>query len=93
MSLPMTVAPIASITIRNLDNELKARLRLQAARHGRSMEEKVLVILHQAVQPSQRPDSGGFGLGSCIRAHFADLGGVELDVPLRTTSTEPASFG
>jgi hypothetical protein len=33
--------PMTSITIRNLDDKLKSRLRLQAAGHGRSMEEEV----------------------------------------------------
>ncbi len=31
---------MACITIRNLDDELKSRLRLRAARHGRSVEEE-----------------------------------------------------
>lgn len=83
---------MASITIRNLDDGLKARLRLQAARHGRSMEEEARVILRLAVNPSPMPLSSADGVGSRIRAHFADLGGVELDVPPRTSSPEPASF-
>jgi phosphopantothenoylcysteine decarboxylase / phosphopantothenate---cysteine ligase len=39
---------MASLTIRRLDDELKKRLRLQAARHGRSMEDEARVILRQA---------------------------------------------
>jgi hypothetical protein len=31
---------IASLTIRNLNKLIKAELRIQAARHGRSMEEE-----------------------------------------------------
>ena len=31
--------PVASITIRNLDDDVKTRLRVRAAEHGRSMEE------------------------------------------------------
>ena len=31
---------MASITIRNLDDDLKLRLRIRAAEHGRSMEEE-----------------------------------------------------
>jgi plasmid stability protein len=83
---------MASITVRNLDDDLKARLRLQAARHGRSMEEEVRVILAQAVTPSPPSAAGAAGLGSLIRAHFADLGGMEMELPERNTSSEPATF-
>ena len=40
---------VASLTIRNLDDATKAQLRLQAARHGRSMEEEARTILREAV--------------------------------------------
>jgi phosphopantothenoylcysteine decarboxylase / phosphopantothenate---cysteine ligase len=39
---------MASITIRQLDDDLKQRLRLRAARHGRSMEDEARTILRQA---------------------------------------------
>src|SRR5258705_10924595 len=39
---------MASITIRQLDDELKKRLRLRAASHGRSMEDEARVILRAA---------------------------------------------
>ena len=42
--------PMATMTIRNLDDELKARLRLRAARHGQSMEEEARSILRSALQ-------------------------------------------
>ena len=60
ISLPSRLllrSTMAAITIRNLDDTLKARLRLQAARHGRSMEEEARQLLSQglsaaaAVQP------------------------------------------
>lgn len=41
--------PMASITIRNLDDALKQRLRMRAAEHGRSMEEEVREILRRSV--------------------------------------------
>ena len=44
---------MASLTIRRLDDELKKRLRLRAARHGRSMEDEARVILRQAAGPDQ----------------------------------------
>ena len=81
---------MASLTIRNLDDTIKAQLRLQAARHGRSMEEEARTILRQAV--TQPPEAeGGSGLG--IHAHFAALGGVDLDLPVRASSAEGAGFG
>jgi plasmid stability protein len=82
---------MASLTIRNLDDDTKAQLRLQAARHGRSMEEEARTILRQAVAP---PPTGaeGRGLGSRIHAHFAALGGVELDLPDRASMAEATGF-
>ena len=39
---------MASLTVRQLDDKLKKLLRLRAARHGRSMEDEVRVILKEA---------------------------------------------
>ena len=47
---------MASITIRNLDDDVKTRLRMRAASHSRSMEEEARVILRDAVSV------GKFGL-------------------------------
>jgi phosphopantothenoylcysteine decarboxylase/phosphopantothenate--cysteine ligase len=41
---------MASLTVRQLDEKLKTLLRLRAARHGRSMEDEVRVILRQAAE-------------------------------------------
>lgn len=38
---------MATLTVRNIDEELKARLRGAAARHGHSMEEEVRQILRE----------------------------------------------
>jgi len=65
--------------IRDLDDDLKARLRIQAAEHGHSMEAEVRAILATALS-GRRPARG---LGSHIRDRFADLGGVDLDIPSR----------
>jgi plasmid stability protein len=67
---------MAQLVVRNLEDEVKSRLRDRAARHGRSMEEEVREILRDAakVEPSK---SGG--LGSEIVAMFSGSGlGVEL---------------
>lgn len=79
---------MASITIRNLDEQLKARLRMEAARHGHSMEEEVRTILRSALNQPQAT-----GLGSRIRERFAEAGGIELDVPSRADKTRDPGFG
>ena len=79
---------MASITIRNLDDEVKARLRVRAAGNGRSMEEEVRLILREAVgrKPSSR------NLVSIIRSHFGPSNGVDLELPPREPGREPPSF-
>ena len=80
---------MASMTIRNLDDGLKARLRVRAARHGRSMEEEARRILGAALQGD--PLSGQALLDD-IRAVVEPLGGVELELPVRGAMPEPPSF-
>jgi phosphopantothenoylcysteine decarboxylase/phosphopantothenate--cysteine ligase len=46
---------MASLTIRKLDEALKAQLRLRAARNGRSMEEEIRLILAAAGDGAQTP--------------------------------------
>jgi len=81
---------MASITIRNLDEPLKARLRVQAAVHGRSMEDEARDILRTALarEPAQ-PNN----LAASIRRRFAPLGGVELPEMPREAVREPPDFG
>lgn len=77
---------MANITIRNLDDSLKAQLRLQAARHGHSMEEEVRIILRNTLtQTDQEADKG---LGSRIRARFAGAGRDD-DLPLPDRDERP----
>lgn len=77
---------MASITIRNLDDETKARLRLRAARHQRSMEEEARNVLRQALAV---PDEPAISLAASIRRRFEAVGGVELDLPPRDAIREP----
>jgi antitoxin FitA len=79
---------VATLTIRGLDDETKTRLRVSAARHGRSMEAEVRSILEDAL-PSQQASGG---LGSRIHARFAAVGGVELDLPRRSEMPRAASL-
>lgn len=80
---------MASITIRNLDDTLKSRLRIQAAVHGRSMEDEARDILRSAL--NREPTRKG-SLAASIRARFAPLGGVELPMIPREPTREPPSF-
>lgn len=72
---------MATLTIRGLDPVTHARLRVEAARHGRSMEAEVRAILHERLMLSV----GGRGLGSRIRARFQ---GLEDDLELPGRSDE-----
>ena len=83
---------MATLTIRNLDEHVRQELRLRAARHGRSMEEEVRTILRDSIQNDAAAEAKTPGLGSRIQQHFAPLGGVELELPQRTSLAEAANF-
>lgn len=76
---------MASITIRNLEDDLKRRLRIRAAEHGRSMEEEAREILRHVVTEPKAPRN----LAAAIRARVASQGGVELDLPAREAMRDP----
>ncbi len=77
---------MASITIRNLDDEVKTRLRVRAAEHHRSMEEEARVILREAVNGRR---SSPRNLARFTRECFAPFGGVELELPQRGPMRTP----
>jgi len=81
---------MASITVRNLDERTKARLRVRAAQHGRSMEEEARTLLRAAL--TEDVVAGG-NLADAIRARFRHLGGVELRLPGRQPTREPPKLG
>jgi len=77
---------MAAITIRDLDPDTKERLRIRAARHGRSMEEEARTILRAAMAEGA---SSSVRLGTAIHGRFRALGGVELELPPRELMREP----
>lgn len=83
---------MASITIRNLDDKVKQRLRVRAAEHGHSMEQEARDILQAALgEPSQT----GEELYRAIRARVEPIGGIELgelEMPPRGPMREPPRF-
>ena len=83
---------MATMTIRNLDDDLKTLLRLRAARHGKSMEEEARGIL-RAVLVGRVGDDTGAALYAAIRARVEPFGGVELELPPREPQREPPDFG
>lgn len=78
---------MATLTIRNIDDDLKSSLRVQAARHGQSMEEEVRSILRQAL--SSMPPA--FGLGQRLSKRFAALA-TELPIPPRSQPRTPPNW-
>jgi plasmid stability protein len=81
---------VASLTVRKLDDTIKARLRVRAARHGRSMEDEVRVILRRVVAEEATAPAD---LASAIRRRFAPFGGVDLPHLARDAVREPPGFG
>jgi len=69
------------LSIRGLDDDVRERLRVRAARHGRSMEAEIRVILVDAVrEPAPASD-----LFTALMDRFVEIGGVELELPVRAT--------
>lgn len=83
-------AEVGTLTIRNLDDPLKSRLRLRAAARNRSMEEEARQILRAALQEPVAPAQD---LGTRIRARFAALGDVELALEPREPVRQPPDLG
>lgn len=79
---------MAAVTVRNLDDQVKDRLRMRAAAHGRSMESEIRAILAEAVSlPGDREE-----LFATLLGRFRSIGGVELDLPERSTPVRAADL-
>lgn len=80
---------MATLTIRNLEDQLKSRLRMRAAARNRSMEEEARQILRAALQ---EPVTAAPDLGSRIRTRFAGLGDVQLAIEAREPLRAPPAL-
>ncbi len=80
---------MASIMVRNLDEDLKRRLRIRAAENGWSMEQEVREILRVELTSEAMPVRI---LGTAIHELFRPLGGVDLDIPPRAPMRDPPRF-
>ncbi len=81
---------MAQFIVRNLEDDVKSRLKRRAERYGRSMEDEVRHILRNAVRQENQPARK---LGTRIAARFAKSG-LTADLPeLRGQPVRPADFG
>jgi len=80
---------VAAVSVRNLDQQVKERIRVRAARHGRSMEAEIRAILTDAVS---EPEENS-GLLGALLDRFGELGGVDLDIPARSARPRAADLG
>lgn len=78
---PLGEMCMTSLTIRNMDDAIKQRLRMRAAHHGVSMEEEARRILKEALRPAEAPS----GLGKRLQDRFAGVAAEEFVVPKRHT--------
>lgn len=81
---------MATMTIRNIDDQLTARLRVQAAMHGRSMEDEARNILRTALLAEP---ASGQSLVDAIRARIEPLGEVDLELPAREPMRAAVDLG
>jgi antitoxin FitA len=79
---------MAAMSIRNLDERVLEKLRVRAAQHGHSMEAEVRAILADAVrEPDDTPS-----MLAVLADRFAEIGGVELDLPPRSAAPRSPEF-
>lgn len=79
---------MAALSIRDLDDAVREKLRIRAARHGRSMEAEIRAILTSAVH-EEPPQVDLFG---ALVERFNQLGGVDVDLPARATPPRAAAL-
>lgn len=81
---------MAQFIVRQLEEDVKARLKRRAERHGRSMEEEVRHILRNVVKEENKRVPR---LGSCIAARFRKAG-LATELPeLHGQPARSADFG
>ena len=80
---------MAQFVVRNIEAEVKARLKRRAKQHRRSMEEEARDILRHAAREEVTPTGG---LGTEIASLFSKIG-LDAEIPeLRGHEIKPASF-
>ena len=79
---------MTQITIRNLDDAVRLKLKTRAAAKGRSLEAELRDIITQAASEAVVAPN----IGRSIRARFKAAGGVELDIPARAETRAVPDF-
>jgi len=82
---------MASITIHDVGDDLKQRLKERAAAHGRSVEAEARGILEDVLGTGS-PAAAPGNLAEAIRAIVEPLGGIELEPFPRQPVREPPTF-
>jgi plasmid stability protein len=80
---------MGTLLIRKIDEKLKGRLRVRAARKGHSMEEEARRILADALAPAAPPVDN---IADAIRRIIDPVGGIELERLPRQSMREPLRF-
>ena len=81
---------MAQLVVRNLEDDVKAKLQQRARRHGHSAEEEVRDILRAAVL---RDEGAQPGLGTRIAERFKGIGFREGEIEeLRGQEPRAATF-
>ncbi len=88
---------MTSITLHDLDDVVAARLRVQAAKHGRTVEQEACAVLRDALgsgdaPPEAPPEKLGTAMQELFREYHREFGDVELPIPPREPAREPPTF-
>jgi plasmid stability protein len=81
---------MAAMTIRNIDDALKQRLRIRVATHGRSMQNEARDILRAALTTNEKPARN---VAEAIGARLTMVGGIDLHIPAREAIRDTPDFG
>jgi antitoxin FitA len=81
---------MAQLTVRDIEDDIKVRLKRRAVRHGTSMEAEVRQILRNALKDDEM--RAGPGLGSRMAARFKTVGLVDPLPELRGQTPQPAKL-
>ena len=81
---------MATLTIRNVDPEVRQQLRVRAAQNGRSMEAELRQILKDAV--GGEVETGDRNVADEIWSYFAPFGGIEVEPHPPTPVRPPPTF-
>lgn len=83
---------MASITVRDVEDETKQRLRLRAARHGNSLEAELRVVLREAASAREKVSRVPRNLYDAVRELVEPHGGFDIPIPPRQPAPRPVPF-